>query len=244
MNGLNPKSVNNADKFLKIYNKIEKYLNDLNKSDRYYTIGSLLGRLSQSNAIIRNRANDLRELAELRNALFHKYKGTFIAEPYDETIKEIEALYNLLVNPPTAHEISAKNVYTCDYKDLIIDTIKIITEKVYTHIPVYENGKFKGVFSESSIIRWLSDSAEDDGFILDRTKIGELKDYFDEPDDKYSTYTFVTRNASAYAIRDEFLSSVEEQKRIGAVFVTETGEKNEKLLGIITAWDLPKIDNQ
>ena len=37
---------------------------------------------------------------------------------------------------------------------------------------------------------------------------------------------------------------IKEKKRLGAIFLTQTGQKNEKIHGIITAWDLPKISQK
>lgn len=37
---------------------------------------------------------------------------------------------------------------------------------------------------------------------------------------------------------------VNQTKRLGAIFVTENGKREEKIIGIITSWDLPKLINK
>jgi hypothetical protein len=39
-----------------------------------------------------------------------------------------------------------------------------------------------------------------------------------------------------------FSDAALENSRLGVVFVTKTGRREEKMLGLITAWDLSKID--
>ena len=43
-----------------------------------------------------------------------------------------------------------------------------------------------------------------------------------------------------YYIKDLFKKSLSDKKRLEALFVSESGHSSEKLLGIITHWDLDK----
>lgn len=233
--------MSNAEKFLSIFNQIEKYLASLAGVERYESFMSLI-RLLDNNKIISRYKNDLREYAELRNAIVHQTTDEPIAEPYDKTVESLQRIYLILKKPPVAYDIASKPVFSCGTEDLIVNVVKEMTQKVYTHIPVLEGGKFIGVFSESTITRWLGKSAERDGFILEATRIGELKEYFDRPEDIFCCYKFVARNTDIFSVKDDFLVLVNKKWRLGAVFVTQNGRKDEKIIGIITSWDLPKID--
>jgi hypothetical protein len=52
---------------------------------------------------------------------------------------------------------------------------------------------------------------------------------------------FVSRTTDVFNIQSAFLSFVSEHRRLGAILITERGEEKEKILGIVMAWDLPKI---
>ena len=54
-------------------------------------------------------------------------------------------------------------------------------------------------------------------------------------------FEFVSANTNAFLIKKWFTEAVKNRKRLGAVFVTTNGQQDGKLLGIITAWDLPRI---
>jgi predicted transcriptional regulator len=147
---------------------------------------TLFRELSQSNKLIRIHKDDLREYAELRNAIVHQTKDEPIAEPYLETVQHLQKNYEILKNPPTLLKIASRPVYSCKVDDLIIEVVTEMTKKVYTHVHVYENNIFIGVFSESSITKWLGDSAEMDGFLLEQARIGDLKKNLDQPNDEFN----------------------------------------------------------
>lgn len=233
--------MSNAEKFISTFNKIAKYLGELYGAEKYIDFMTLVRDLSKSNNVICSYKDDLKEYAELRNAIVHQRRDKIIAEPHEETVQHLQKIYENLKNPPTSLTIASRPVYFCKVDDLISEVVTEMTKKVYTHVPVYEKNKFIGVFSESSITKWLGDSAESDGFLLEQTRIGELKKYLDQLDDEFNCYKFISRTTDVFNIQDAFLSLVSQHKRLGAVFITERGKEDEKILGIITAWDLPKI---
>ncbi len=235
--------MSNAQRFLAAFNKIEQHLKKLYGSDKHTDFFSLVRELSEHNNLIRTYKEDLREYAELRNAIVHLSMGKPIAEPYDDTVEHLQKIYESITKPPTAYQIASKQVKCCNIEDLIAEVVKEMTEKDYTYMPVYNGDKFVGVFSESSITKWLGESAEKDGFLLEQTKIGHLKKYFDLPHDSFQGYQFVPKNTNVFNVQEKFLSFTVEQRRLAAIFVTENGRKPSKILGVITAWDLPKIKN-
>ncbi|HEX9917237.1 MAG TPA: CBS domain-containing protein [candidate division Zixibacteria bacterium] len=231
-----------ADKFLSLFNLIEKTLHKISPREPGEGFKEMINRLSKSNKIICQYKYDLRDYADLRNAIVHQFTGEAIAEPHEDVIANLQTIHDILVRPPTAIEISSKPVYCCEAKDKIVDVVKTMTAKVYTHVPVYEDDRFVGVFSESSIARWLGENAEKDGFLLNETRVGELKQFFEKDNDPFNSYKFVSKDIDVFTIMDYFLSFVNENKRLGAIFVTNSGRSSEGILGIITSWDLPRID--
>lgn len=238
---LKEKAVSNAQKFLYAFNKIEQYLKKIYGSDKHIDVSSLVRELSERNNLIRTYSEELRQYAKLRNAIVHQTTDKPIAEPYDETVEYIQRIYEAMTKPPTAYQIASKPVECCNTEDLIVEVVKEMTEKDYTCVPVYDGDKFVGVFSESSITKWLGESAEKDGFLLEQIKIGDLKKYFDLLHDSFRGYEFVPKNTNVFDVQEKFLSFTAKQRRLAAIFVTENGRKEEKILGMITAWDLPKI---
>ena len=230
----------NTKEFLKVFNKVETYLNTLNKSSSYVSVSKLLKPTSEKNPIIKDYANDLREYAELRNAIVHEEAGTAIADVKARTVSDLKRIYRLIKKPPTVYQLFKKNVTCCQTDDSLLEIIKIMKENTFTHMPVYDKIKFVGVLNEASISRWLGDFVDGKLSNLKETEVGDLQAYLrNQPDEHFK---FVSKDTNAYLVKKWFLEFVRERKRLGAIFITENGRRDEGLLGVITAWDLPEID--
>ena len=231
--------MSNAQTFLTLFNKIEHFLDQLNQSTEHYGFRRLIDNLSKHNDLVDTYKMELVDYLELRNALVHKSTGKPIAEPSDEVVKKIKDIYDVLSNPPRAINIAAKPVYTCTTKTPILDVIKEMNRNFYTSIPVYNQDLFVGVFSDNSLTRWLANVNKQ--IDLKEIRVSQIQDYFDKEDNKFNSYRFMDIKTDVFTVRQAFTSFTEEKMRLGAIFLTENGRKDEKIQGIITAWDLPKI---
>ncbi|MBP6880628.1 hypothetical protein KBC31_03305, partial [Candidatus Saccharibacteria bacterium] len=79
--------------------------------------------------------------------------------------------------------------------------------------------------------------------ILENTIISEIEEYLDKPDasDSNSAYLFTDRKKLAADVFKNIEDSFKNDIRLNATFVTETGSKNEKVIGLITPWDVSRI---
>ncbi len=87
---------------------------------------------------------------------------------------------------------------------------------------------------------WLGKKVEDDIFELSSTTIEVvLKEsgYYEEKEN----YRFVGRDTPLFEVLNIFQKAQEEGNPIEAVVITHSGIKREKILGIITEWDLPEV---
>ena len=232
--------MSNAQAFLALFNKIEQFLDKLNNSTEHHGFRRLVDDLSKHNSLVANYKLELVDYLELRNAIVHKSTDMPIAEPYPEIIKKMQRIYDDLSNPPKAINIAAKPVYTCTTKTPILEVIKEMNQNFYTSIPIYYQNQFIGVFSDNSLTRWLAHTNKP--LNLKNILVSQVQDYFDKADNKFNSYKFMNIETDVFTIKRAFTSFTEEKMRLGAIFLTQNGQKNEKIQGIITAWDLPKIN--
>ena len=111
-----------------------------------------------------------------------------------------------------------------------------MNEKTYSHVPVIENKKLIGVFSENTIFSYLVENhiiATDEDI-----PIREFEELI--PVDRHASeyFEFVPRDTLVIDIEEMFQNGLKENKRISVIFVTETGKRSESLLGLITPWNL------
>src|SRR5215204_6976613 len=70
-----------TQQFLNRFNELEQFLREETNSKREVPFGSLIGRAATANAAVRRRERDLREYADLRNAIVHEHpRGHVIAD--------------------------------------------------------------------------------------------------------------------------------------------------------------------
>jgi hypothetical protein len=91
----------NSENFLHTFNKIEHWLRkatNAKKSDSFYL---LVERAKKRSPAVKQYEIDLKEFADLRNAIVHeRTNGHLIAEPHEETVNQLEKIATRLTAPP------------------------------------------------------------------------------------------------------------------------------------------------
>lgn len=228
----------NSDCFLIAFSSIERDLRALAKKGRVMGFSSLVDPVSQCNSIVRRYRIDLKEFADLRNAIVHERSdGHVIAEPNDEAVKKIEHIALLLRDPPKAAALFKCKVATLSADDPIARGVKTMSEQSFSQMPVYDGVAFANLLTANTIARWLGASVEEDVFSLSETPVSEVLNYTE----CQSSCEFVRRDAPVFDILQRFEAVKDASKRLEAVLITENGKPDEALLGIVTIWDFPKI---
>ena len=88
------------------------------------------------------------------------------------------------------------------------------------------------------MLQWLAEHVSSSGTVsIDGAIIKELPLKYNNND-----YLFVSKKKNIYEIDQVFTFRRQEQKRLGAIFVTEHGKSTEKILGIVTGGDVALVD--
>lgn len=188
---------------------------------------------------------DLKLINDIRNVIVHDEIDECIVIPSDHMSQKIKSIYGTLSNPPKWDKIGVREIYSCNEDDSIVTVVKEMARNTYTHVPVLKDGIFQWLLAESVYVQWLSNTMAGDGIISSETQIKDLKKYTAQINDEFA---FLPRDTDIFKIRDLFEKYTKEKfdnsfKRLGVIFITQTGKKTEKILGLITAWDLAKINN-
>ena len=145
-------------------------------------------------------------------------------------------ILNQLINPPTAFSMctKAKDMFFAYLDMRLIDCVKKMHDYNYSYMPVRSKDKTVGVLSGDSVFTYMRKNATTTihkNFLI--SDLGDsIKNHIDE------RYSFVEKNMPLHEIVDMYTNDIQDGKRLGAVFVTKTGNENEKILGMISAWDL------
>jgi len=228
-----------AKEFLDIYNELDGYMRKSLNADTGTGHTQLINILSGKDKHFYAYEQDLKSFADLRNAIVHnKYskEADPIAEPHEIIIRKYNELKNQIINPPKALSVAVRDIFTASLQDKAIDIMKIMHQKVYTHIPITENDLFVGVFSENVILSYLTE--KEMTFIDKDTLIKDFLDFLPLEKHLSETFEFISRNKLLVDVQEIFQNSFKERKRLMVVYITENGKQTEKLLGMITPWDM------
>lgn len=183
---------------------------------------------------------DINLIRKIRNLLSHgecKIEGKIAIEINENIIEKLKEIISLLENPPLVTSRYITEMFVVDLEEKLEKLIKIMNEKKISHVPVLDKDKkLIGVFSENTIFSKLS---EDE--IIEIGKEYKVKDYekYIKIENHSSEYfDFIKRNEELSAAQTLFNKSIKRDKKLVMLFITENGKKSEKILGILTPWDL------
>ena len=183
---------------------------------------------------------DINLIRKIRNLLSHgecKIEGKVAIEINENIIEKLKEIISLLENPPLVTSRYISEMFVVDLEEKLEKLIKTMNEKKISHVPVLDKDKkLVGVFSENTIFSKLSDDE-----IIEIGKEYQVKDYvkYIKLENHSSEYfDFIKRNEELASAQNLFNKSIKKDKKLVMLFVTENGKKTEKILGIITPWDL------
>lgn len=233
------------DKFIDIYDAIDHYLRKTTQADSDASHSYLLQELASQNQVAARHIEELKAMARLRNSLVHnpfKQYAHPLAQPNRKIVKRYEEIKNALINPPTARAIAVpkSQLYTTTLDANAIKVLQDMRQHVFTHVPVMDGDTMTGVFSENSLLAYLADKGE--AVFTSDTTIKAFKPYIGLDKHPSESFEFLPINAPLSDVYRVFNEAIKVRKRVGVLFLTHSGKSTEKVLGIITAWDLASPD--
>ncbi|WP_096273563.1 CBS domain-containing protein [Paucisalibacillus globulus] len=225
----------NSERFITAFNRIDKAMDTELNNSRGIGFSKSVRILTKYNAVVRRYKDELLEFAELRNAIVHNRidTGVVIAEPHDSIVEQIEQIEREITSPQLVIPSFEKKVQRFDLKDSLSNLLDAIHEKGYSKFPVYNGNEFAGLITESGITKWL---AKHKDTTIRETTIEEIMPY-----QKDNNHQIISKDTSIYQAVEIFKEKIGEGNRIDALLITGNGEKDDQLLGIITAWDIMGI---
>lgn len=228
----------NSEKFINAFNDIEHFLKkklELTKEISFY---SMLEKASLDDSIISRYKDDLKEYADLRNAIIHERGGgSVIAEPNEYAVKNIQRISGLIIDPPKVFPYFKRKVFTISLTDPVGKALKIMFDNSFSQLPISKGDKFYDLLTNNTISRWLGSCVDEDVFSLNDTEVNEVLKYTETPD----SYFFLNRDASLAEAMEKFQYFEASGKPLDAILITQSGKPTEALMGIITPSDISKI---
>ncbi len=228
--------------FLDEYKKLES----LAEEKLRYRGGESVIKKLENDPEFRFVQTELRYCREVRNLLQHnpKVNGQFAVQPSEEMTEFLRSVIRMVEDAPLACDraVPIEKVYYRSIEDHVRPALTEKLVKSYTDVPILTDGVVTGVFSENTLLSYLVD--EQRIGIEKTTRFTDLHEYLPLGAHRSEVFAFAAVNAPLTGIRALFEQNRTNQKRLGMVFLTKSGRKQEKLEGIITAWDIAGVIRQ
>lgn len=227
-----------VEEFLDHYKKLEqllkvKYANDSGRYD------SVITRYENSKecGVFRDELNAIRQI---RNLLQHNPKigGSYIAEPSEKILSALQAIIRQIEHPKLAIDYGVKigQIYKTTLGSSLMDAIRTMKEKGYSHIPVIQNNILYGVLSAYTVFEFVTEQGMQ---ILTReTRVSAMKPYLPIDKHKNETYRFLPKTATFTEADEAFEKRDAKRRRLVAIFITQSGSPREPVLAMLTPWSV------
>lgn len=189
--------------------------------------------------------NDLGEaldaIRQLRNTLVHveKVEGQDIAQVNPLLIEKLKQAIRYVENPPKAKDagIVFSSLYQVGPSESLANVLSVMQRRGFSHVPVIENGKLSGVFSEEVLADYLLDHQSLS--LGQGMRLSDFAAYLPIAKHRNERYLFLPLDVLSEDARTAFNESkATSGKRLGMIFLTQNGSQNEPILYALVASSL------
>lgn len=172
---------------------------------------------------------------ECRNRISHDGFETDYIYYSEEMINKLDEVIEEIKHPYKVYDKATKNIYSANLNDNVRKVMLEMINKNYTHIPIYSNDKLVGVFSEGVLFNYLY---ENQIIAIDYdTTFNDILDFISFDNSK-EIIKLVDRNKLYDDVCLEFVNEFKKGSKLSCVLVTQNGKPHEKVIGILTSWDI------
>lgn len=233
------------DRFLSAYNSTNRLIRDRVGADKAKSFTACLA-MSRRDRLVARFETDLREFADLRNAIVHSATRHPIATPHLSVVESFERILELLSRPPTLLSIGTapgapQEVTVCRPSDTIGRISSDMGRRLLSQLPVLAEEGIVGVLTTGTIARWLgaefSSNSQDAEIVIGNVTVSEALRHAEDPDN----FIVVDPRTSVVQCLDAFEGRMQQGRTLDAVLVTQDGTASKAPQRIFTSFDLPRL---
>ena len=180
---------------------------------------------------------------EVRNILTHNAEddGEAVVEPSEDLLNDLRDILDYIRAPAKAIDIATphRDIMTARSDYFVLRLIRDMQASGFSHVPVMKENVMTGIFSVSTLFTYAALSRE--GLELDEsTRLSRFSDLLPPDRHRGERYVFIKPDMDYHMLREAFSRDVgrNERRRLAVAFVTEGGDMRDRLLGMITPWDV------
>ena len=178
---------------------------------------------------------------ETRNLLQHQpmIRGEYPVQPSSKLIETLDFLTEKVLERETCMDICVKAsaVFSAKLHDSVKKAMSTMRAKHYSCVPVVDNeNRVIGIFGEGSIFDYLADEGIVE--LSDDLKFQDLEGYIDLDGREGTMNLFLSRAYPVDKLLNRIETAADSMQRFQVAIITNTGDRSEPMLGIVTPWDV------
>lgn len=225
-------------RFLQAFADLEDFLLEEPEVDRTRGFASAVRFLSRRHSGVKAMADDLLQMAQLRNAIVHERRDNQpIAEPHETVVAEIEHMRDALLAPIRLTDLRPGKVEVCAPTESIAIAGGRMADGGFSQLPVYDDDGFSALLTTRVIARWVAHEHAAGRSPAADTPVREVLTQAQGG----GGHGFLPRSATSFDAIEAFRAAVAAGEPLAAILVTEHGKGSEKPLAIVTPADMPLL---
>jgi predicted transcriptional regulator len=197
-----------------------------------------IDKTAERSAAVRKMSGVLKDFADLRNVLVHRYdREKEMAVPSEETVAHLEGIAASLTSPLRFASLFSGPVKVCRPDEPVGRAAKQMHAHSFSQLPVVSDKKIVGLRTADTIARWLATRLDGGIGMLDEEPVEKALRH----QEKTRNHTLMGRPATVYDALEEFDKSLHSGESLDAFILTHNGRATEAPIGIVTVSDMPKL---
>lgn len=222
--------------FLTVFNNIEATIRRILKAKPSDSFTWMVRLCEKKQIITPSQSDTLQAAANLRNSITHGsyHNGEPVADPREDIINDITAIYEFLTDPPLALSVlPQKDVVTFAPDTSVRDVLTALRNTRFSQFPIYDGRNFVGILTANSIAKWLAEDILDDGEL----SAISVQDVLNLAHDSQRV-EFLPRTATSYHVAETLMRTSNKHRAPRIVLITEHGKKDQKPLRVVSEADV------
>lgn len=190
--------------------------------------------------LLNKHRNEMDTFRYMRNTLSHNLingKPPFIVSK--DVIDLITKYLNDVKKKVYSFSVKTDKMIFVNYTDTLKELLSLMGENNYSYIPVVDNEqKVVGIASSDSIIDIFNEREKLN--VKEEDKLYKYSSYFSIENNENGFYLFIDRNMYLFELEDLVERYQNTTHKLGIILITKHGNKNERILGLLTPWDIIK----
>jgi CBS domain-containing protein len=224
-----------GERFLSAFRGIENHLRSELGAGGEMPFGSMLR--ATNNRVALRYTEDLREFADLRNAISHRRTDVLLANPTEAATTKLEQVFRTLTDPPRLDSVLGTRIVTfCQPSSGVREAASLMRVGNFSQIPVYDDGRYVALLTAETLARWLAAELERYNGLLEDVTVAEALAHTED----HENSAFLPRSATVFDALDLFGEFSVRGKTLDAILVTNDGRPTAPL-NIVTIYDVPDL---